>query len=151
FIGLVTLGRISFGPLDDWGPAVRRVVAFRIDSIAYGFLLYVVINHATRNIVARISAFQAAAMLTVTAALAMCTIELIALGGSDWPKHLFPFAAAAFGSSCIIAALCASRWLERRPQITRLGIFAGQISYSVYLFHMIFLAAFPSIVNRLSL
>ena len=39
FILSITILRTMLGNGDDWGAAVRRVVVFRIDSIAYGFLL----------------------------------------------------------------------------------------------------------------
>jgi peptidoglycan/LPS O-acetylase OafA/YrhL len=151
FIAIVTVVRFLFGPLDDWGPSVRRVVAFRIDSIAYGFLLYLILHRYACDFIAKVSVLQALAMLVLSAGLAMWVIELVARGGSDWPKNLFPFLAAAFGSACIVAAICASRWLERRPRMRKFGLFAGQISYSVYLFHLVFLTVLSPIIDTWSL
>jgi len=47
FIACITLLRFVYGAVEDWGAHVRRVVVFRIDSIAYGFLLYLVLQRAT--------------------------------------------------------------------------------------------------------
>ena len=40
YIALFTLLRLGHGASPDWGRDVRRVVIFRVDSIAYGFLLF---------------------------------------------------------------------------------------------------------------
>jgi peptidoglycan/LPS O-acetylase OafA/YrhL len=40
FVILITTLRAVFGDDTRWGPDVRRVAIFRIDSIGYGFLLY---------------------------------------------------------------------------------------------------------------
>jgi hypothetical protein len=39
FLVLIALGRV----VTDWGEKVRRAVAFRVDSIAYGFVLAIVL------------------------------------------------------------------------------------------------------------
>src|SRR5215203_4296726 len=44
FIAVVTLARTLLGDDEHWGAEVRRVVVFRIDSIAYGFLFYLLIG-----------------------------------------------------------------------------------------------------------
>src|SRR4029077_7448865 len=44
FIAAVSLARILHGDGGNWGCEVRRVVVFRVDSIAYGFLLYLAVQ-----------------------------------------------------------------------------------------------------------
>ena len=43
-ITCISLLRFVYADTADWGAQVRRVVVFRIDSIAYGFLLYLVLQ-----------------------------------------------------------------------------------------------------------
>jgi peptidoglycan/LPS O-acetylase OafA/YrhL len=137
FILLIVVARSAFGNYQDWGADVRRVVAYRIDSIAYGFVLYLLVGRVRasafgpRWIGAAIVAFVACALVALAGALA------IADNRSRLSEHLFPFYAAAFGASAIILIVCLDPLLARRPGLSRCCEFLGHISYGVYLFHMI--------------
>jgi peptidoglycan/LPS O-acetylase OafA/YrhL len=141
FIAAVTIARMTFGDQTHWGAEVRRVVVFRIDSIAYGFLFYLLIGRPhvgehveiTRggNLGVAVVAFLLAA--TVAAASAW----QIGFGHSTLAQQLFPFAAAGLGVSAIYLLYCIGIWLERKPVFAAFGDFVGKISYSTYLFHII--------------
>ena len=108
FIGAISLSRLLFGDLHDWGPSVRRVVVFRIDSIAYGFLLYLFLQRRTGeelHLDATMFRVPAAALLFVAAAsIAGLLTWRIAAVQDGLAETLFPFAAAAFGISAILLA-----------------------------------------------
>ena len=145
----VIAARTIFGDFGDWGAAVRRVVAFRLDSIGYGFLLYLAIdraNSARRGSVPGWIAFLALALATV---IAYAVLDRITKTGDPAVEHLFPFAAALFGSAAILCAVNAETIIQRFAALTWLGRYLGRVSYSTYLFHVILIeligAALPGI------
>jgi peptidoglycan/LPS O-acetylase OafA/YrhL len=122
FIGTITLLRLLFGNLDDWGPGVRRVVAFRVDSIAYGFLLYVFVRQCA-GIASdwRAAAFNlpAAAVLFIAAtSFAGVPMWRIEAAQSHVAETLFPFAAAGFGISAILLAYSARNVFQSNSRLT---------------------------------
>ena len=140
FIGTITVLRQLFGNLDDWGPSVRRVVAFRVDLIAYGFLLYMVVLHHAR----RASRWRAALCNPAAAAILFVVAASLA-GGLTWrietahshaAETLFPFAAAGFGISAILLAYSVRHAFQRSPGLSACCGFLGRVSYSLYLFHL---------------
>jgi peptidoglycan/LPS O-acetylase OafA/YrhL len=139
FVAVIAVARLLFGDFGDWGAAVRRVVAFRVDAIAYGFLLYVAAERVFPEY------FKKLPMIPLVIALVVSTVLVFwgtAAAGADQSllaKHLFPWLAAIFGSFCIMVALKAERAIASRRWLAGLGVFGGRISYSVYLFHTIFL------------
>jgi peptidoglycan/LPS O-acetylase OafA/YrhL len=127
FILAVTLLRAAKGVGPDWGFEVRRVVIYRVDAIAYGALLWIVAQ--------RISlAWWWVAMMT---AVSGCATYLIAAhtGSNHMAQTAFPFAAALFGSASILLMLSVERLFGARARAA--AIFGGQISYSIYLFHIV--------------
>ena len=50
FITIITICRIYFSDLEQWGSNVRRIVIFRLDAIVYGFLLFIFINKMHKNL-----------------------------------------------------------------------------------------------------
>jgi peptidoglycan/LPS O-acetylase OafA/YrhL len=134
FIALIVVARGALGNYQDWGADVRRVVAYRIDSIAYGFVLYLLVGRAPlgpRWIGVALLAFAACTLVALAGALA------IADNGSRLSEHLFPFYTAAFGASAIILFVCLDPLLAGRPGLSWCCEFLGHISYGIYLFHII--------------
>jgi peptidoglycan/LPS O-acetylase OafA/YrhL len=132
FIALVTAARAYFPDWNDWGANVRRVTAFRIDSIAYGFLLYV----AVRALPCRIRLVATLPMFLVATAAVSIDLKMIDDSQSAAAKAAFPFLAALFGSSAILLSLSLPEFL---PGMRRLSAFLATISYAVYLYHLIVL------------
>lgn len=129
FIVAVTITRTIFGNYAEWGADVRRVVLFRIDSIAYGFLLYILIGTPRAGV-------------SFIGAMASAVLAFFALWGAA--NHIavaeaaFPLTAAVYGCFSLVLALSLNDWIARSRILTWTSTFAGRISYSTYLFHSIF-------------
>jgi peptidoglycan/LPS O-acetylase OafA/YrhL len=140
FIGMITLLRLLFGNLDDWGASVRRVAAFRVDSIAYGFLLYMLVRRWARSAsdwrAAVFNPLAAAALFIVAASFAAVLMWRIEAVQSHGAETLFPFVAAGFGISAILLAYSARNVFQRSSWLTECCTFLGRVSYSLYLFHL---------------
>jgi len=136
FIALVTASRIFFGDMIEWGPHVRRVVIFRVDAIAYGFLLYLIVQRASNS---RIIFSRWITVLLIMTTVLVVSINMQMLSGNEvLLEHAFPFASAAFGSSAILAFLSFNDLLRPR-WLYGACIYLGRISYPVYLFHLVVL------------
>lgn len=132
FITVVTISRTALGQSENWGSDVRRVVEFRIDSIAYGFLLYLLIGTPR-------------AILCFVGVMISAALAFAALWGSAndiaVAEVAFPLIAAAFGCFSLAFALSIDDWIARNKALPWVSLFAGRISYSTYLFHSIFAMA----------
>jgi len=137
FIALIAVARLSFGDMIEWGPAVRRVVVFRVDAIGYGFLLYLIAQRAkfSWTTSSRLIIFG---LFLVTAALALFINMRMLNDDAAWLKHAFPFASAVFGISAILAFISFNELL-RTGWLSAACIYLGRISYPVYLFHLVVL------------
>jgi peptidoglycan/LPS O-acetylase OafA/YrhL len=141
FIAAITLLRLAAGPTDNWGESVRRVVIFRVDSIAYGFLLYVFVRNflpLDSGKPGRISLTTATVLLGLTALIAFQGTRAIGLAHGAINQDLYPLYAAAFALSVIFFFYVISPWLQQSSILSRSSSYLGRISYSVYLFHILF-------------
>jgi len=132
----IVLARFLFGDITDWGAAVRRVVAFRLDSIGYGFLLYITVNRVGSRL-HRLPAWAIVSAMVLVTASAFILLTRIVETGDRLGEFLFPFAAAVFGGAAILCALRAEAAIQNFPTLALLGRFLGRVSYSTYLFHVI--------------
>jgi len=137
FIAGITLLRFAFGDLEDWGAHVRRVVVFRIDSIAYGFLLYLVLQRATFewNVRLRLGALLVLAATTI--ALLDVNARML-VSDAGWLRQINPFVSAAFGMSTLVFFLSINSLLQA-PWKRAVSAYLGHISYPIYLFHLVIL------------
>jgi peptidoglycan/LPS O-acetylase OafA/YrhL len=129
YIAVVTAARLIFGDTADWGPDIRRVVIFRVDSIAYGFLLWLALSRWSAKIQARYAgpAFVIGTVIAFACAFLARSSAVLA--------QAFPFAAAACGASAIMLFRSCEPLLTRNP-LSAISGFLGRISYSLYLFHL---------------
>ena len=139
FIVLITLARSLFGDYQNWGPNVRRVVLFRIDSIAYGFLLYILLNKTKGINLAKVPVFLVWLISGLVFLIGLSCTLYIGNIQSTGLETLFPFCAAGFGAISIIAALKANPFFLAHKKAEAIALFLGRISYSTYLFHLIVL------------
>ncbi|MBR0753885.1 acyltransferase [Bradyrhizobium jicamae] len=139
FIAAITLARTTLGDDAHWGAEVRRIVAFRVDAIAWGFLLYLAVNRT--RLMMFMTPVRSALLLAVTAAMAIGLTGYLAGHPSRAIEFAFPFYASGLGAAAIIASLAVSRHFETNPILTTSGLTLGRISYSVYLFHPLVLSA----------
>jgi peptidoglycan/LPS O-acetylase OafA/YrhL len=137
FIAAITLARTLLGHHDDWGPEVRRVVVFRVDSIAYGFVLFLLVQRlGPRLRLGAPVAVAAAALLFAIVSVATFAAATGVQRGVPGLVHLFPFCAAAFGMSAIILCYALRHLFQATKLVAACCDRLGKISYSVYLFHL---------------
>jgi peptidoglycan/LPS O-acetylase OafA/YrhL len=139
FVALITVLRTVFGDTQHWGEDVRRVVAFRMDAIGWGFLFNLVWTRTKR--LDGISIAASASVLTACGVGAIWATSVLSNGHGQLLEALFPFYASAFGAAAILLSLKLSKTVETRPVFDEAGYFLGRISYSVYLFHLVALEA----------
>jgi peptidoglycan/LPS O-acetylase OafA/YrhL len=141
FLAIVFCIRVLFGNLDDWGLQVRRCVVFRIDSIAFGFLLFLIRDRLPWPASGPVPRF---AVLGLVAAIAFAVTYAIGIGDDRTMEYVFPYTAALLGMTAIWSVLSLERLLVRSPILKEVCLFAGRISYSVYLFHLLLLLTIGS-------
>lgn len=130
FIIIIFVLRLAFGDPLSWGKDVRRVVIFRIDSIAFGFLLAVTLGSRVKR----------------TFAPLLCgAMVASAVGLSGILRHtesdalfqtLYPLCAAVFGAVSICFFLSIEQAFQRRF-MSVIADAAGKMSYALYLFHLL--------------
>jgi peptidoglycan/LPS O-acetylase OafA/YrhL/lysophospholipase L1-like esterase len=130
--------RFALAP-HDWDLNVRRVTLFRIDSIVWGFLLYLALERfkplalddaAGRR---RLRALLALFALSIPVEL---VVAISAVGGDPTAQQAFPYVSAAFGMVCVGVFRQADEAFHGRF-VRGASFTLGRISYSVYLFHLI--------------
>jgi peptidoglycan/LPS O-acetylase OafA/YrhL len=151
FCVAIVVARTAFGDFADWGAAVRRVVAFRLDSIGYGFLLYLAVDAAGADMVRRLPGWGAGLGFFATAVLAYTLLARVTATGDFLSEHFFPFAAALFGATAILCALRAERAMQAHPALAWIGLYLGRLSYSTYLFHIILIELIAAVLPSLGL
>jgi peptidoglycan/LPS O-acetylase OafA/YrhL len=156
YILLVTLLRSSAGDFENWGPQVRRVVMFRIDSIAYGFLLFLAIDWLARSKLGGRFSAATLAILALAAFVGSCVLALrltldIGEHADLIGEHLFPLAACSVGASGILLAWLLRETVDRFRALRETAYFLGRISYSVYLFHMMILIVLHDLLSSASM
>ncbi len=121
-----------------WGESVRRVVVFRIDSIAYGFLAYMFLPHFRKVPVVLLGVGAGGFFI-----LSLYIAERIALQDPEVWKNGFLYAAAGFGICAVSFFYRSDAWLAGGRLYARICSVLGGASYSVYLFHSIILLFMP--------
>ena len=147
FILLISALRQGFGDYSRWGPEVRRIVIFRMDAIAWGFLLNLAVTRT--KMMDKITLEYA---LVGFAAMLMASIALTVFIADTSPRPIieaaFPFYASAFGASAIVVALKARPTFHDNRALSIAGDYLGRISYSVYLFHLFVLQTLAATLNH---
>jgi peptidoglycan/LPS O-acetylase OafA/YrhL len=139
FILAITIIRSIYGDTSDWGAQVRRVVVFRIDSIAYGFLLYLLLQRIEFDWNGR-HRHIAFLVFAATAALLLYINHEMLESGAKWLREINPFVSAAFGMSTVVFFLSLNSFLQGQ-WAHAVSLYFGRISYPVYLFHLVVLYA----------
>ncbi|HEY1864233.1 MAG TPA: acyltransferase family protein [Roseiarcus sp.] len=134
--------RFSIAP-HDWDLNVRRVTLFRIDSIVWGFLLYLALERRppigldTASGQGRLGVLLALLAVAIPAELG---VAILAVGGDVTAQRAFPYVSAAFGMSAV-GVLWQAEGLFHNRVVRGASFYLGRISYSVYLFHLIVIMA----------
>ena len=133
-ITCISLLRFVYADTADWGAQVRRVVVFRIDSIAYGFLLYLVLQRVRFEWSLRLGTLAFLILAAATVVLIKVNDEMLT-NDAVWLRHIHPFASAAFGVSTLVFFLSLNS-LFQGPGRRAVCAYLGRISYPMYLFHL---------------
>ena len=141
---IVVIGalRLRFAP-HDWDLNVRRVTLFRIDSIVWGFLLYLALEHRRPIDLKAASARWRLAALLALLAVAIpieLAVAISAVKGDQSAQLAFPYVSAAFGMIAI-GVLWEAEGLFQNRVVRGASFYLGRVSYSVYLFHLIIIMA----------
>ncbi|WP_439392316.1 acyltransferase family protein [Bradyrhizobium sp. PMVTL-01] len=148
FVLIITILRFTFGDSADWGAGTRRIVMFRMDAIAWGFVLHLVCTRT--SLLKRMSLGVAAGLVTALSGAAAILTAIMPTEGR-LIEGLFPFYVPLFGAAAILAALKLDAALARSPGMIRFASWMGRISYSTYLFHILVLSALLPFTGQLSI
>ncbi len=139
--------RFSISP-HDWDLDVRRVTLFRIDSIVWGFLLYLALERRDPiGVDAASGRWRLGALLALlgVAIPAELAVAVLAVGGDLTAQRAFPYVSAAFGMIAV-GVVWLSEDLFRNRVVRGASFYLGRISYSVYLFHLIVIMALKPVM-----
>jgi peptidoglycan/LPS O-acetylase OafA/YrhL/lysophospholipase L1-like esterase len=137
-IVVVAALRFSIAP-HDWDLNVRRVTLFRIDSIIWGFLLYLALERrAPIALDDALGRWRLAGLFTLLAISipAELVVAILAVGGDPLAQRAFPYTSAAFGM-ILVGGLWQAEALFRNRLVRGASFYLGRVSYSVYLFHLL--------------
>jgi peptidoglycan/LPS O-acetylase OafA/YrhL/lysophospholipase L1-like esterase len=127
--------RLAAGTGAGWDAAVRRVTVLRLDSIAFGFLLYVGLSGIDRRLGDAPRALLGLGAVGVIALAGLCGFRAVVLGDA-LAQQIFPFSSALFGSTLIVALFRGRALFQMQRGVAALCYFLGRVSYTVYLFHL---------------
>ncbi len=134
--------RLAFMP-HDWDLNVRRVTLFRVNSIVWGFLLYLALERRPpiglddASGRGRLGVFLALLAVAIPVELG---VAILAVDGDVTAQRAFPYVSAAFGMVAV-GVLWQAEGLFRNRLVRGASFFLGRVSYSVYLFHLIVIMA----------
>ncbi len=114
---------------------IRRIAALRLDAIAFGFLLYAAISAFQSKYPAVTKKLSALGILVFGLAV-YATLLSISVRPAVWKDVAFIYFAPLFGCSIVALAYCFRNEKPSNTIAARLSIYAGRISYTVYLFHL---------------
>lgn len=141
FIALIFFFRIFNLTDEDWGSNIRRVVIYRLDAIVFGFILFffkdLIINkfaNLTKLII----------FIMITTGLTYKILEINASQNSLFFKLIFHYVVALWGSLVVLFFYLLDQYIIRKKLI-KINLFLGQISYSIYLFHLMIVYLVTSI------
>ena len=149
FILAVTALR-AFAAPHDWDLNVRRATVFRVDSIVWGYLLYLALERRTLIASRTAAGWRTFAALGAMLALATALEFGAATGairGNEVAEQAFPYSSALFGMTAVGFFREAEPLFKGRV-VRAVSFYLGRISYSAYLFHIVIVMAVkPRIAN----
>ena len=143
FVIFFSINRYLFVDYLKFEEDVRRLVAFRLDSIAFGFMLYIY-QWQLRRI--HISVLATICVLSLIAAL-YTTGQFV--NGGEQVGLMFFYVTPLFASSMILIFLKANKKIFERSILKQFSYFIGSISYPIYLFHMLVISLM--VINKVEI
>ena len=132
----IVLLRSLAGDVAHWDAQVRRVTIFRLDAIAYGFLLYCAIDRLDAWY-ARTGRWLAAVAAGLACVAAYAVGWQASVHASLFAQHAYPFVSALLGAASIVALYVFRRGFDGERTLAPICFFLGKVSYTIYLFHML--------------
>tara|TARA_B110000902_G_scaffold263180_1_gene341710 strand:+ start:444 stop:1487 length:1044 start_codon:yes stop_codon:yes gene_type:complete len=132
FILIIFLIRFFYSDYSEWGSNVRRIVIFRLDSIAFGFILFFVKD---KIILKKINNMILILFFLI---LSIFVFKIFEMNISDNPhlfKVIFHYTVALWGSSIVFLCYIFDKYITNTSFIN-FNLYLGKISYSIYLFHL---------------
>lgn len=130
FICFISVGREAFANFLDFDASVRRVVVFRLDSIALGFVLYLFHPKLSKLSFGVLFALCFSSLFAV-----LCSLGTFPLFAADIERTFF-YLVPVFASSILMIFYKLDSAIKLSRATTFAGHFLGGISYPVYLFHI---------------
>ena len=132
FITIILMIRLIFSPDDEWGQNVRRIVIYRLDSIVFGILLFLIKNKI-KNIIA-----TKLILLFLVCFFSIIVFEILKINAVEkkyYYQIAFHYVVAIWGSSIVFLFYVLDKQIKNKFYIN-LNLYLGKISYSIYLFHL---------------
>ncbi len=117
---------------DNWSVAVRRATIYRLDAIAFGFLMFLWQDRLSPSVAFASLATLASTGLTL---LLLWGFKSNAYGLGELFMLLAIYCLSAFSLSVVHLTKLLNRYFSS-PAVKRASRFLGAISYPVYLFHL---------------
>ena len=133
FIIIIFLIRFNIASDDDWGLNVRRVVIFRLDSIAFGFLLFFYKDRLKSTNFNKTFLFI---LLILFSIFVFHILKINATEINTFFQIIFHYVVAIWGLLMVLLFYLLNFSLKN-PKIIKINLYLGKISYSIYLFHLI--------------
>ena len=132
FIAVFTLLRaVSDMTPENWGNGLKRVVLYRIDSIGFGIVLYLLKDH-----IRKISVVLIAAIIVAILAYLFDGYERIHRGVSHPIEFRFLIFAATAIFSCAVLVLFLRLDNAFQTGLREFSLWGGRVSYGIYLLHI---------------
>ena len=133
----------AFATPHNWDLDVRRATVFRVDSIVWGYLLYLALEK--QPLLTLKTAREQRTLAALGAALGLSTalefaVTLGAINGSVIAQQAFPYSSALFGMAAVGFFREADQLFKGRV-VRAVSFYLGRISYSAYLFHIVIVIA----------
>lgn len=132
FIIIILTIRLIFSPDVEWGQNVRRIVIYRLDSIVFGILLFLMKNKI-KNIIA-----TKLILLFLVCIFSIIVFEILktnAVENKYYYQIAFHYVVAIWGSSVVFLFYVLDKQIKNKFYIN-FNLYLGKISYSIYLFHL---------------
>jgi len=132
FICVFTALRLAADvPSENWGYTIRRVVLFRIDSIGFGILLYLL-----RGFIYKIPVSVIVGIVVAMLAYLFNGYGRILGGGSPFiESRLLIFTATAVFSCAVLSLFLRLEHLFQK-RMKGISLWGGRVSYGIYLLHI---------------
>ncbi len=132
FIFIIFILRFNFSTEIEWGQNVRRVVVYRLDSIVFGVLLFLIKSKIKDTIVIKLILFF---LICIFSFIVFEILRINAIENKDYYQIIFHYVVAVWGCFVVSLFYVLDKQLENKFFVN-FNLYLGKISYSIYLFHL---------------